>query len=201
MRGPGRRSAAIAVCLAALTLTCAGCSHVLPLGAAPPPVPPTRHLSSAIILQPVLGQLKAPASGCPAGSAALSGPGAAPGVCYRELGKPVTITSAGVSLFQQPAVNQLPAQYQFRVSLPASETAALTAVTMKAVDSVGHQLAIIVAGQAWSIPVTGQPLTQGQFAISLPTMSQALQLQHLLFHPVATPAHPAAAPVTSSPVP
>jgi hypothetical protein len=197
MPGSGRRPAGIGAALAALTLACAGCSHVLPLGAPPPPVPPTRQLSSAIVLQPVLSRPRAPASGCPAGSAALSGPGTNAGLCYRELGKPVTITSAGVAFFQQPAVNQQPAQYQLRVNVPAAQTAALTAITTKAFDSQGHQLAIIIAGRTWSIPVTEQPLTHGQFAIFAQSSNEIRQLQHLLFRPVATPVH-AAAPVPST---
>ena len=182
MPGSGRRPAGIRAALAALTLACAGCSHVLPLGAPPPPVPPTRQLSSAIVLQPVLSRPRAPASGCPAGSAALSGPGTNAGLCYRELGKPVTITSAGVAFFQQPAVNQQPAQYQLRVNVPAAQTAALTAITTN-VAGTQEQLAIIIAGQVWGAFATPRPLTSGTFEIPAQSLSQALQLQRMMLQP------------------
>jgi hypothetical protein len=71
MRGPGRHPARAGIAVAALALTCAGCSHILPLG--PAPAAP-RHLGSAIILQLVLSQPPSPAGGCPAGYTTLSAP-------------------------------------------------------------------------------------------------------------------------------
>ena len=76
------------------------------------------------------------AGGCPAGSAALSGPGAGPGLCYRQLGKPVTITSAAVSL---PS-GLPPGASGLLITVPAADVAALTAITTKAADSRNQAL-------------------------------------------------------------
>lgn len=113
MRGPDRRLAGVGITLAGIVLTIASCASnpvAAPTPAATTPQPPAttpqpaatvpqpRHLASPIVLEAMLSQPPSSAGGCPAGSAALSGPGAGPGVCYRQLGKPVTITSAAVSL-------------------------------------------------------------------------------------------------------
>src|SRR4249919_1198558 len=112
VRGRGRHPARAGIALAALALTCAGCSHILPLG--PAPAAP-RQLASAIILQLVLSQPPSPAGGCPAGYTTLSAPFTdypeVPDACYRDLGNPVTITSAAVAMCYQPARNQQPAVY------------------------------------------------------------------------------------------
>jgi hypothetical protein len=103
-------------------------------------------------------------------------------VCYRRLGQPVTFTSAGVTLYEQPAGSEPvkhPVMWMLRINLPAAEAAALTAITTKAVDS-RTQIAIIVAGQTLGIPFTSQPLTNGQFAIPAQSRSQALQFQRML---------------------
>ena len=105
MRGPDRRLAGVGVTLAGIVLTVASCAtHPLaaPTPAATTPRPPAtvpqpRHLASPIVLEAMLSQPPSTAGGCPTGSAALSGPGAGPGLCYRQLGKPITITSAAVS--------------------------------------------------------------------------------------------------------
>jgi hypothetical protein len=68
-RGLGRHPAGAGIAVAALALTCAGCSQILPLGPAPPA---PRHLASAVILQLVLSQ--PPADGCPDGYTTLAAP-------------------------------------------------------------------------------------------------------------------------------
>jgi hypothetical protein len=140
-----RRPAGIGLVLAALVVTAAGCSHVLPLQPTPAA---TQQLATAIVLQTVLGQQQAEQPGeCMPGYATLPGPDAgfpgpagpstapagantgpaipAGGQCYRKTGKPVTITSAAVTLFEQPAVKQQPTTYGLRIWLPSAEAAAL----------------------------------------------------------------------------
>ena len=103
MRGPDRRLAGVGITLASIVLTVVSrASHPVaePTPAATVPHPTTvelRHLASPIVLEVMLGQSPSAAGGCPAGSAALSGPGAGPGLCYRQLGRPVTINSAAIS--------------------------------------------------------------------------------------------------------
>jgi len=148
-------------------------------------------------MKPGLSQPGSPAIGCPAGSAALSGPGTVnvattgdftsttTGLCYCLLGKPVTFTSAGVTLYQQSAGSepfQHSAVYILRITVPAAEAAALTAITTQTYDSQA-QIAIIVAGKTWGVPFTEQPLTNGQFAIRAQDRNQALELQRALLPP------------------
>lgn len=197
MRTSSRPAAAAVTALAGLVLTLAGCGGVLPLGPGPAPTPAPSRLSSPIVMQPGLSQPGSSPTGCPAGLVALTGPGTAnvttegdftsttTGLCYRELGKAVTFTSAGVTVYEQPAGNKPvkhPAAWLLRINLPAAETGALTALTTEAFQS-RSQIAIIVAGQTWGMPFTEQPLTNGQFVIAAQSQSQAVQLQHLLLKP------------------
>ena len=196
--GPGRFPAGVSMALAGLALTVAGCSQALPLGPAPTPAPAPSRLASAIVLQPGLSDPGASVSKCPVGSVALTGPGAsnnAPGgtgpvsspstptgVCFQTLGKPITFTTAGVVVAEQPARNQpvqQPAAWVVRINLPTAEAAALAAVTTK-LAGTQDQLAIIIAGQTWAMPLTMQPLTGGEFAFSAESKNQALQVQRLL---------------------
>jgi hypothetical protein len=198
MRGPGRFPIMVSMALAGLALTVAGCSQALPLGPAPAPLPVPSRLASDIVLQPGLSDPGASVSKCPAGSVALSGPGAingapggagpvsspstATGLCFATLGKPVTFTSAGVAVAEQPARSQpvqQPASWVVRINLPTAEAAELAAVTTK-LAGTQDQLAIIIAGQTWAMPLTMQPLTGGEFAFSAESKSQALQIQRLL---------------------
>ena len=197
-RGRIRLAAGTGAALAGLLLTVAGCSQALPLGPAPAPLPVPSRLASAIVLQPGLSDPGASVSKCPVGSVALSGPGAISGppggtgsvsspvtptgICFRTLGKPVTFTSAGVAVAEQPARSQpvqQPASWVVRINLPTAEAAELTAVTTK-LAGTQDQLAIIIAGQTWAMPLTMQPLTGGEFAFSAESKSQALQVQRLL---------------------
>ena len=200
-RVPVRLAAGAGAVLAGLVLTVAGCSQALPLGPAPAAPPAPSRLASAIVLQPGLTDPGASVGKCPAGSVALSGPGAtngAPGgtgpvsspstptgVCFQTLGKPVTFTTAGVAVAEQPARSQpvqQPASWVVRINLPAAEAAELASVTTK-LAGTQDQLAIIIAGQTWAMPVTLQPLTGGEFAFSAESKSQALQVQRLLQQP------------------
>ena len=180
VRGSGRRPAAAGIAAAALALSCAGCSHILPLG--PAPTGP-RHLASAIILQLVLTQPPSPGNACPAGYTSFSPPFTdypeVPDACYHKLGEPVTFTAAAAAMSYQPARNQQPAVYGLTFALPAAEAAALTAITTKAFES-RDQMAISIAGKTWAVTIVAGPLTNGQFGIWVQSESQALQLEHEL---------------------
>jgi hypothetical protein len=165
---------------------------VLPLGLSAVPVP--SHLAAAIVLQPGVpapAPRSAPAQGtpsavsCPAGYAALPAGDEPPGSagCFRELGPPVTFTSAAATVYRQPAgPHGQPAQYVLRITLPAAGATALTAITTQ-VAGTEDMLAIIIAGQAWAVVATLAPLTNGQFGIPMQSLSQALQLQRILLQP------------------
>jgi hypothetical protein len=182
-RGPGRRPAGAGLAVAALALACAGCSQILPLGPAPPA---PRHLASAVILQLVLSQPRAPAGPCPVGYTTLSTPFTdypeVPDACYRNLGKPVTFTTAAVTMAYQPATSQQPALYGLNFTLSAAGAAALTAITTKAFDT-RDQMAVSTAGKTWGVFMTAGPFTNGQFGILVQSENQALQLQHILIPP------------------
>ncbi|MGD0704000.1 MAG: hypothetical protein ABSA02_29455 [Trebonia sp.] len=187
-----RRFSILAGALAAIALglTVAGCSHVTPLGPdAAPAMPQPRHLKSPIVLQAVLGRpSSSPGGRCPAGYVALSDLATGnTGLCYSKLGAPVTFTSAGVSTGQlknsagQPDAST-GAEATLMFNLPAADRAALTAITTKAYQAKGY-VEVSVAGQTWAIPEAMAPLTQGEFAISLTSKSEVLQLQRLLDPP------------------
>jgi hypothetical protein len=138
------------------------------------------------VLQEVLTKPGTPAGKCPAGYTAVTGPvtsaaGTTPSaaLCSRPLGQPATFGDAAISLSPQ---NNNSGGYQLLVTLPRADVPALTAITTKAVEAKS-QLAIIVAGQTWTIPVAEAPLTAGQFIIALPTKTLAQQLQHILTPP------------------
>jgi hypothetical protein len=184
MRRSGKRTARVGIALAALALTCAGCSHILPLGPAPAA---QRHLGSAVTLQLVLTRPPSPAGKCPAGSATLPAPFAddpqVPDACFRKTGPPVTITSAAVTMSYQPPVNQQPAVYGLNLTVPAAEAPALAAITKQSFYSQ-DPVAISTAGQTWDVTMTAGPLTNGEFGMWMQSKSQLLQLQRELMPPV-----------------
>lgn len=192
MRGSGRWSARVGLALTGLVLTVVGCGHMLPLGLSAIPVP--SHLASAIVLQPALvaaARQSLPVQGppspvmCPAGYATLPAGDQPPGSagCYRKLGTPATFTTAAVTVFRQPAgPHGQPAQYVLRITLPAAEAAALTAITAN-VAGTQERIAIIIAGQARGAFLTPKPLTNGEFGIPVQSLNQALQLQRMVLQP------------------
>jgi hypothetical protein len=180
-RRPVRAGAAVAA-VAAVALSMAGCSHVLPVGPTPPPAPVPRHLATAIVLQVVRSQPPSSAGSCPAGSVhlpplAVAAPGG--GRCYRQLGRPLSVTSAAVTYYQRAASSQQPANYGLLIALPAASRAALLAMTTRAYNA-RDQMATIVAGKTWGIAVVMAPFAGGQFEIAAQGASQARQLQHAL---------------------
>lgn len=181
--GPGRGPAGAGIAAMALMVACAGCGHILPLGPAPPA---PRHLASAVILQLVLSQPRSPQGRCPAGYTTLAPPFTdypeVPDACYRSLGKPVTITTAAVTMAYQPATSQQPALYGLNFALSAADAAALTAITTKAFDT-RDQMTVSTAGQTWGVFMTAEPLTNGQFGILVQSENQALQLQRTIIPP------------------
>jgi hypothetical protein len=168
------------IALTTLALTCAGCSHILPLG--PAPAAP-RHLGSAVTLQLVLTRPPSTAGTCPAGSATLPAPFAndpqVPDACFRKTGQPVTITSAAVSMSYQPSVNQQPAVYGLNLTVSAAEAPALAAITQQSFVS-RDPVAISTAGKTWDVTMTAGPLTNGQFGMWVQSKNQILQLQREL---------------------
>jgi hypothetical protein len=196
---PDRRPAGARVALAGLALAVAGCGSALPLGPALAAAPAPRHLAAAIVMEPGRSDPGPSGTRCAAGSVALSGPGiittspanappanpASTTMCFRLLGKPVTFTSAGVTLYQRPAGSkpvQHPAMWGLSITLPSAEAAVLAAVTTK-LAGTQDQLAIIVAGQTWGLPVALRPLTHGEFVIGAQSRNQALQLERVLLQP------------------
>jgi hypothetical protein len=178
VRRSGRCPAGAGIALAALVLTVAGCSQALPLGPAPAA---QHHLATEIVLQIVRGQPPSSAGSCAAGSAKLPQAAAefpGSGQCYRKTGRPLTITSGAVTYFQQPAMNQQPANYGLVITVPAADRAALLAITTQAYHS-RDPLAIIVAGKTWGVPNVAGPFT-GRFEIPAQSANQALQLQRTL---------------------
>ena len=196
-----RLSYALASVLAAgLTLTVAGCSQVTPLGPdAAASLPQPQPLRSPLVVQVM--QLGPPASAglCPAGEVALSG-GPNPTTCYRKTATMATITSAAispVSSFRPPTPPGQPAppvQYGFWITLPASESAALTAVITVASGPQGppssqgsltssastSALTVSVASHTWALAGFGIADAGRRLQIFLSSDSQALQLQGAL---------------------
>jgi hypothetical protein len=196
---PPRPPSVLASVLAAagIVLAVASCSNITPLGpsgpssVAPPAVPPP-HLRSPFILEAVRIQASTSAGGCPSGSVALSG---GPGQCYRQLGTPVTITSAYVGSVVTGTSHIPPGQYGFWVTLPAADLPALHALTTAAYNAQGF-LDISVAGQTWLLPRVRQPFV-GPLEMVLPTENQVLSLHRLLFAaPVAEVRQNVASPGT-----
>ena len=187
---PPRLASAAASVLAAagIMLAVARGGNIAPLGpsgpssVAPPAVPPP-PLRSPFILEAVRIQAPTAADGCPSGSVALSG---GPGQCYRQLGTPVTITSAYVGSVVTGTARIPPGQYGFWVTLPAADLPALHALTTAAFNAQGF-LGISVAGQTWLLPRVRAPFT-GPLEMVLPAKDQVLLLHRLLFPgPVSQP--------------
>ena len=100
--------------------------------------------------------------------------------CFRPVGAPVTITSAGVSSVTTYRHQPGPAFYGFVVAFPAADVAALTAVIRQAYDS-GDAAGMSVAGKLWQAPqVRRQPIALRAAQINLLSRSQAFQLYRLL---------------------
>ena len=184
-------AAGIVLAAAGIVLAVASCGHITPLGPDPTPVamPPPRHLGSPIVLQVMRSHPPTATGGCPAGWAAVSKPPrAAPMPCYRPVGTPVTITSAGVSSvskYQQtppPGQTAQPTQYGFWVTPPAADVAAVTALIKQAYDS-GGAFGISVAGKLWQAPQIFKPFPGQQLQIAFLNKNQALQLYRILVPP------------------
>jgi hypothetical protein len=200
-RRPRLRPAPASVLAAAgIVLAVAGCTgHITPLGpgqAATLPQP--HHLRSPLILQDMRTQGQvSPPGGCPAGWVTLAGGPGQPSQCYRKTGMPVTITSAAVSPvfpFRPPPPQGQPAppvQYGLSITVPAADVPALAAVlqvgsgspgppSASPVNSATPIPAISVAGRTWVLLGYAPPSASGEFDVTLPSRTQALQLHHLL---------------------
>jgi hypothetical protein len=175
-----RLSSVLASVLAAgLMLTVASCSHATTASVAHL-VTPGRAL---FVLKGVSSQPVTGAAGCPLDSVALSG---GPGQCYRQLGTPVTVTSATVGPVITDALH-VQGLDGFWIVLPAADVASLQAITTTAADAHAN-LAIFVGGDGWLLPIPGRPFTNGQLEVFLPSTgnslstrnSQVLELHRLL---------------------
>jgi hypothetical protein len=100
--------------------------------------------------------------------------------CFRPVGRPVTITSAGVSSVTAYPHRGGPAPYGFVVAFPTADMPALTALITQAYDS-GDALGMSVAGKLWQAP---QPrhaaVALRAEQINLLSRNQAVQLYRLL---------------------
>ena len=100
--------------------------------------------------------------------------------CYRPVGTPVTITSAGVSSVTTSPHQLGPATYGFVVGFPAADVAALTAVIRQAYSS-GDAVGMSVAGKLWQAPqVRRRFIALRAEQINLLSRTQAFQLYRLL---------------------
>jgi hypothetical protein len=171
-----RRMAKLAalLCLAAGVIALAAVGRLNSGVTTGPQTPRPSQAASAIVVTPMVSKPKTAAGGCPAGYAAISVPGIDDsGLCFRQAGTPVTFTSAEVT------VDPANSGYLFIVTLPASEAAALKAVTTSAYDSQGFT-DITVDGKTWELRRAYTPLINGQFAIQIPDNNTAVQLQRIL---------------------
>jgi hypothetical protein len=195
---PPRPVSVLASVLAAgLMLAVAGCAHVTPLGPdAAATIPQPHHLRSPFVLQDMRLQQPAFPGGCPSGSFALSG---SPGPCYRDTGKPATVTSAAVSAitsFQPPTPSgqqAVPTQYGFWITVPAGDAPALRVIAGMAPQNLQTRggpvstsandapiFAISVGGRTW-VPIGFSiDTSRHQFEFFLASRSQAIQLQGML---------------------
>jgi hypothetical protein len=71
-----------------------------------------------------------------------------------------------------------PANYGLVISVPATDRAALLAITTKAYHS-RNPLAVIAADKTWGVPNVAGPFT-GRFEIPAQSANQALELQRTL---------------------
>jgi hypothetical protein len=131
--------------------------------------------AASIAVMAMVSQPQTPAGGCPAGYAQISVPGADDsGLCFRQDGTPVTFTSAEVTW-----ADPMNDGSTLIVTVPASEAAALKAVTTTAYVSQGFT-GITVDGKTWELRRAYAPLTKGQFAIQIPDKNAADQLLRIL---------------------
>jgi hypothetical protein len=138
---------------------------------------PRAAVARAVLPRPVQGSTATPAP-----TATLARPATPPvGVaCYRPVGTPVTVTSAGVSSVTTYRNQPGPATYGFVVAFPAADVPALTAVVRQAQDA-GEATSISVAGKLWQAPQPRQKvIALRAVQITLLSRNQAVELYHLL---------------------
>jgi hypothetical protein len=126
--------------------------------------------------------LPRPVQGSPSPTAKLPRPATPPvGVaCFRPVGTPVTVTSAGVSPVTTYRNQPGPATYGFVIAFPTADVTALTAVVSQAQDA-GEATSISVAGKLWQAPQPRQRVNALRAVqITLLSRNQAVQLHHLL---------------------
>ena len=138
---------------------------------------PRVAVAQVVLPQPVQGRTATPAPTAKVPRPARPPVGVA---CYRPVGAPVTITSAGVSSVTTYRNQPGPAMYGFVVAFPTADVAALTAVVRQAQDA-GDATSISVAGKLWQAPQPRQRVNALRAVqITLLSRNQAVQLHHLL---------------------
>jgi hypothetical protein len=184
---PPRLASVLASALTAgLLLAVAGCGDAPAAPAAHAPAPAFNPARSPFVLKAVRSKAAMGSRACPARSFALTG---GPGQCYRQLGKPVMISSATIGPVITDAL-RFQGLYGFWIVLHAADVAALRALTTSAADARAS-LAISVAGQGWLLPIPGRAFTNGQLEIFLPRRNnslasrnrQVLELHRILVSP------------------
>ena len=116
---------------------------------------------------------------------AVRRPGALPGeaaLVFACAALAVAGCSSALPVGPAPAVAPAPSRLASAIVmdyLPAAEATELEAVTTK-LAGTQDQLAIIIGGLTWGMPITLRPLTRGEFSISAESKNQALQIQRLL---------------------
>ena len=172
LRGLARLLALAAVAVGVVAFAVVGRLHSSSPDRAQPPQP--SQAATAIVVAALVSQPRTAGGDCPAAYAAVSVPGVDDsGLCFRQDGAAATFTSAEISW--DPGISG----YQFLVTLPPSEVAALTAVTTTACDSRGFT-SISVGGTTWELRSAVTPLTTGRFAIQVAGEEAGLQLQRIL---------------------
>jgi len=173
LRQPAGLAALLGVAVVVLALAAAGRWHSGDTTGARTSAPSSQAAAS-IIVTAMESQPPTPAGGCPADYTRISIPGAHdPGPCLRQDGAAATFPSAQVTW--DPSTTGT----QFIVTVPASQAAALKAVTTTAYVHQGLT-AITVDGKTWDLRRAYAPLANGQFAIQTPDKNAAGQLLHIL---------------------
>jgi hypothetical protein len=171
LRRPARLAALLGIAAAVVALAGAGHWHSGTTTGARTTRP--SQAAASIVVTAMVSQPRTPAGGCPAAYATIPVPGVDDsGLCFRQDGTPVTLTSAEVT--SNPTDNG----YLFFVTVPASEAAAVKAVVTTAYVSHGFT-SITVNGKTWELTKV-TPFAGGQLVIQIPDKNAAHELLRIL---------------------
>jgi hypothetical protein len=171
LRRPARLLPLIGIAIAVISLAAASHWHSGTTAGARTTRP--SQAAASIVVTAMVSQRQTPAGGCPAAYARISVQGVDDsGLCFRQDGTPVTLTSAEVTW--NPTNNG----YLFFVTVPASEAAATKAVTTTAYVSHGFT-SITINGKTWELTRVS-PFSGGQLEIQIPDKNAAHELLRIL---------------------